>query len=266
MLNTNVPVTPRIEDVACQTLQKQYAMLLAAIDKILQTLRWPFEVLCSLIQQFKWFLENTFQDVADDISESARNLEDFAFGPINQVKDDACRALYACKAFIDNMTNPKKSPLYLTGICSKKQLESIASKYEDFSKWVCDGPGLGESIKQLADMTNQFLQDVLTFCTSKIDSLLAKIMAAKEEFERLIRKTGLHELLEQLEAFMQCALGICDFTYSAMNAYEDYKARYYLVKNGEAFEFSMDIMDEIASNKNDMLKGMNDAVTSFPKW
>jgi len=266
MLNVNLPITPKIEDVACQMLQKQYDMLLKAIDKILSMARWPFEVLCSLIQQFKQFLENTFNDVMSDIAQSAQNLVDLAFGPLNQVKEDFCAAAFQCKAFMDNMTNPKKSPLYLTGLCSKSQLESISKNYDDFSKWVCNGPGLGEGIKQLAETMNKFIQEITTFCTAKIDALMAKILKAKEEFEEFLRKTGLFELLDQLEAFMQCAMGACEFCYSAANAMEDYKARYYLVKNGDAWEFNMDIMDELEADKNSMMAGMKETLNSYPKW
>jgi len=261
-----LPVTPKIEDVACQLMEKQFQMLLKTIDKLLATARWPFEVLCSLIQQFKQFLQNVFQDLMNEIDASVRNFVDFAFGPLNQLKDDSCMMAYKCKAFMDNMTNPKKSPLYLTGICSKKQLEGIASKYEMFSNFVCYGPGLGEGLKQLASMINQFLEDVLTFCTDKLDKLLSKILEAKEKFKELLKKLGVFELLDQLEAFTSCALGVCDFTYSAANAVEDYKARYYLVKTGDGWEFNMDIMDELEADKDSMAGQMSETLKSYPKW
>jgi hypothetical protein len=256
--------TPKIEDVACQLIDKQYQLVLKMIDKILATIRWPFELLCSLIQSFKSFLENTFKDIMGEVTDFTNSLIDFAFGPLNQLKDDFCVAAYKCKAFVDNMTDPKKSPLYLFKICSKSQLESIRKNYDGFAKWVCNGPGLGEGLKQLADLINKFLEDVMLFCTKKLDAMTAKIWEAKEKLEELMRKLGLFELLDQLEAFMQCSLGICDFTYSAMNAVEDYKTRYYLVKNGEAWEMNDNITESVMDNKNDMLSEMSAALDDVP--
>ena len=221
------------------TLKTALEVTQAAADKILDTIY-------GLVKLGLWSIREVLNPIIKTIramiTDIMKGLPAFWIGDFSET--DMCKDLFKCDFFRDYLLNPNsifsKAVKSLFNIDEddraarvQSELGRIYRDYDAFKRQLCSGVSLDFTLSAITGLFQEFLGQVnkwLRYLRRKVDAVYKWL----KSYLDFLKRHGVYELLDQIQAMIDCAFehsGFCTSAESAGSFYQSFLNKMHLYCN-----------------------------------